>query len=205
METECTKSFTNVVLWSDCMDTQFRCRFIFQLLAGTMFLNKSLCQFYNEEHHGKVPMDDVSETIKNVVFQKVKLGQIVVHTPKEFFDAAMKFVLPIITVQLPKSDEIVQPKSIHQAPSTPETLLIHQFVRQINGRRDRSIEFFKTVVYQEAFHIQWYTRASDVVCGHEKSNKGNSECSTCWEWYIEDGSERLHCPICDQPFHETCL
>ena len=43
-------------------------------------------------------MDDVSETIKNVVFQKVKLGQIVVHTPKEFFDAAMKFVLSIITV-----------------------------------------------------------------------------------------------------------
>ena len=90
---------------------------------------------------------------------------------------------------MPKSDEIVQPKSIHQAPSTPETLLIHQFVRQIHDRRDRSIEFLKTVVYQEAFHIQWYTRASDVVCGHEKSNKDNSECSTFWKWYIEDGSE----------------
>ena len=43
VETECGKSFTNVVLWSDGMDTKFQSRFIFQPLAGTMFLNKSLC------------------------------------------------------------------------------------------------------------------------------------------------------------------
>ena len=47
VETECGKSFTNLVLWSDSMDTQFRSRFIFQLLAGTIFLNKSFCWFYN--------------------------------------------------------------------------------------------------------------------------------------------------------------
>ena len=170
-----------------------------------MFLNKSLCWFYNEGHHGKVPMDDVGGTIKNVIFRKVKSGQIVVHTPKEFSDAAMKFVSSIITVYLPKSDEIVEPESIHQAPSIPETLSIHKFVRQINDRGDCSIEFFKTAVDQEAFHIQWYKRASDVVCGHEKSNKGDSECSTCGEWYIEDGSEWLQCPICEQWFHETCF
>ena len=41
----------------------------------------------------------------------------------------MKFVSSIITVYLPKSDEIVEPESIHQAPSIPETLLIHKFVR----------------------------------------------------------------------------
>ena len=110
------------------MDTQFRSGFIFQLLTGTMFLNKPLCWFYNEEHHGKVPMDDVGETIKNVIFQKVKSDQIVVHTIKEFSDDAMKFVLSIITLHLPKSDEIVEPESIHQAPSIPETLLIHKFV-----------------------------------------------------------------------------
>ena len=162
VETECGKSFTNVVLWSDGMGTQFRSRFIFQLLAGTMFLNKSLCWFYNEGHHGKVPMDDVGGTNKNVIFRKVKSGQIVVHTPKEFSDAAMKFVSSIITVYLPKSDEIVEPESIHQVPSIPETVLIYKLVRQVNGTGDCSIEFF---------------------------NKGNSECSTCWEWYIEDGSE----------------
>ena len=83
------------------MGTQFRCRFIFQLLAGTIFLNKSLCWFYNERHHGKVLMDDVGITIKNIIFQKVKPGQIVVLTPKEFSDAAMKLVPSIITVYLP--------------------------------------------------------------------------------------------------------
>ena len=86
VEMECGKSFTNVVLWSGSMGTQFRSRFIFQLLAGTMFLNKSLCWFY-KGHHGKVPMDDIGGTIRNVIFRKVKLGQIVVHTHKEFSDS----------------------------------------------------------------------------------------------------------------------
>ena len=140
VNTECVKSFTNVVWWSDCMDTQFRFRFIFQLLAGKMFLNKSLCWFHNEAHHGKVPMDDVGETIKNVIFRKVKSGQIVVHKPKEFSDAAIKFVSSISTVYLPKSDEIVEPESIHQASSIPKTFLIHKFVWQINDRGDYSIE-----------------------------------------------------------------
>ena len=125
-------------------------------------MNKSLCWFYNDGHHGKIPMDRESKTIKNVIFRKVKSGQIVVHTPKEFSDAAIKFVSSIITVYLPKSDEIVEPESIHQAPSIPETLLIHKFVRQINDRGDCSIEFFKTAVDQEAFRYQWYNKASDV-------------------------------------------
>ena len=82
IDTECGKSITNVILWSDGMDTQLRSRFIFQLLAGAMFLNKSLYWFYNEGQHCKVPMDDVGETVKNVIFRKVKSDQIVVHTPK---------------------------------------------------------------------------------------------------------------------------
>ena len=101
-----------------------------------MFLNKSLCWYYKEGHHGKVPMDDEDEIMKNVIFRKVKSGQIVVHTPKEFSDATMKFVSSVITVYLPKSDKIVEPESIHQAPSIPETLLIHKFVRSINDRGD---------------------------------------------------------------------
>ena len=84
-----------------------------------MFLNKSLCWFYNEGQRGKIPVDDEGETIKNVIFRKVKSGQIVVHKPKEFSDAAMKFLPSIMTLYLPKSNEIVEPKSIHQAPSMP--------------------------------------------------------------------------------------
>ena len=122
---ECGKSFTNVILWSDGMGAQFRSKFIFQLLAETMFLNKSLCWFYSERHHGRVSMNGVGRTIKNVIFQKVKSSQIVVHTHKEFSDAAMKFVPSIISVYLPKLDEIAEPESIYQEPSIPETLSVH--------------------------------------------------------------------------------
>ena len=111
-----------------------------------------------------------------------------VHTPKEFSDTAMKFVPCIITVYLPRSDEVVEPESIHQAPSIPETFSIHKCVRQINDRGNCSIEFFKTAVDQEA----------DVVYDRQKSNKSDSECPTCGEWYAEDGSEWLQCPICEQ-------
>ena len=97
---ESSKSFTNAVLWSDGM--------------GYIVL------VYNEGHRGKVPMDDVGRTIKNIIFRKVNSGQIVVHTPKKFSDAAMKFVSSIITMYLLKLDEIVSPESIHQAPSIPE-------------------------------------------------------------------------------------
>ena len=148
-------------------------------------------------------MDYVGGTIKNAVLRKAKSGQIVVHTPKDFSDAVMKFVPSIISVYLPKLDEIVEPESIHQAPSIPETHSIHKFVRQINGRGDCNIEFFKTVVDQEAFYTQRCRKASDAVCGHEKSNKSDSECSTCGEWYTEDGNEWLQSPICEQWFHET--
>ena len=89
IETECGKSFTNVVLWNDGMSAQFRSRFIFQLLAGTMFLNKALCWFHNERHHCKGVMDGAGGTIKNLIFWKAKSSQIVVYTHKEFSDAAI--------------------------------------------------------------------------------------------------------------------
>ena len=101
------------------------------------------------------------------------------HLLKEFFDAPMKSVPCIITVYLPKSDEVVESEIIHQAPSIPKTLSIHKFFRQINGRGDFSIQFFTMVVDQEVFYTQWYNKAGIVICRHEKSNKSNNECSTC--------------------------
>ena len=65
-------------------------------------------------------MDDVGGTIKNAILRKVKSGQVVVNTRKEFSDAALKFVPSILTVYLPKSDEIVEPENIYQAPSIPK-------------------------------------------------------------------------------------
>ena len=48
-----------------------------------------------------------------------------VHTPKELSDAAMKFVPSIIIVYLPKSDEIVEPESMYQAQSIPESQIFN--------------------------------------------------------------------------------
>ena len=195
-----------VTFRSDGIGAQFQSRFIFQLLAGTKFLNKSLCWFYNDGHHGKGPMDGVGGTIKNVIFRKFKSGQIVFHTSKEFSNVSMKFVPSIITVYWPRLDEIVESESIHQAPSIPETLSIHKFVRQINDRGDCSIEFLKTAaVNQEAFRTQWYNKADDVACGHDKFDKRDNECSACRKWYAEHGSEWLQCPIFEQWFHEICF
>ena len=58
VETELGKSFTNVVLWSDDIDTKFQSRFIFQPLVAKMFLKMSLYWYYNEGHRGKVTIDD---------------------------------------------------------------------------------------------------------------------------------------------------
>ena len=74
-----------------------------------------------------------------------------VHTPKEFSDAGIKFVPSIITVYFLRSDEIVEPESIHQASSIPKTLSIHKFVRQINNRGNSSKEFFRTALDREVF------------------------------------------------------
>ena len=69
------KNFRRSIIWSDGMSAHFRSRFIFKLLASTLFLeNENFC-FYNERHHGKCPMDVVGGTLKNVVFRKVKSGR----------------------------------------------------------------------------------------------------------------------------------
>ena len=90
-----------------------------------------------------------------------------------------------------------------KAPSIPEILSIHKFLRQINDREDCSIEFFQAGVDQEAFHTRWYNNAIDAVSGLEKSNKSDNECSACGEWYTEDESEWLQCPVWEQWFHKT--
>ena len=101
METECSKSLTNIVLGSDGMGARFQSRFIFQLLAGSS-LNKSLCWFFNGRHLDKGSRNGAGQTTTNILFQKVKSGQIMVYMPKESSDAAITFVPSIITMYLPR-------------------------------------------------------------------------------------------------------
>ena len=106
------KSFRRLIIPSDGMSAQFRSRFIFKLLASTLFLEKKVSWFYNERHHGKYPMDGVGGTLKNVVFRKFKSSQTVVQTPEEFTKVAGKYVPSITTEYLSKEAEITEPKEI---------------------------------------------------------------------------------------------
>ena len=75
------------MVWNDGCASQFRSRFIFKLLSSycpELFLEWN----YNEEHHGKGPMDGVSGTIKNVVLDQVKSRKVAHSLPVEFCDAA---------------------------------------------------------------------------------------------------------------------
>ena len=78
-------------------------------------------------------MDDVGGIVKNAILQNVKLDS--GPYTQRLFDAAIKFVPSINIAYLPKSDKIVEPESIHQAPFFLETHSIRKFVQQINDRR----------------------------------------------------------------------
>ena len=81
---------------------------------------------YNERHHEKSPMDGARGTVKNVVFQKVKLGQVVIHSTQEFYEAVKTFVPTIHAVYLPESENIIKPKGIESSRKIKETLKIHK-------------------------------------------------------------------------------
>ena len=96
-------------------------------------------------------MDDIGKTIKSVIFQKLKSRQIVVHTPKEFCHAAMKFVPSNITVYLPRSDEIVEPESVfrhHPSPkqfqstNLPNRPMTEEMAVQNFSRRQQTRKYF---------------------------------------------------------------
>ena len=80
IESKHSKCYKNLYVWSDGMGAQLKSWFVFQILAGTILPNKSLMWLYNERHHGKDPMDGVGGTVKNVIFRKVKSGQVVIYS-----------------------------------------------------------------------------------------------------------------------------
>ena len=48
-------------------------------------------------------MDGVGGTVKNVIFQKVKSGQVVINSPQEFSEVVKTFVLQFILFTCPKA------------------------------------------------------------------------------------------------------
>ena len=171
------KKFKRLIIWSDEMGTQFRSPFVFKILSSSLFMEKELSWYYNEWHRGKGPMDGVGGTLKNVVFQQVKSNKVVIYTPEEFAQAAMKFVPSIQTFYLPKESKITEPEGIESAPLIKETLKIHKLERFINNRGESSIKFYNTAADEEPFHTQWYSKAGALICGHKESNVGDDHCA----------------------------
>ena len=112
------------------MGAQLKSWFVFQILAGTILPNKSLMWLYNEHHHGKDPMDGVGGTVKNVIFRKVKSGQVVIYSTQEFSEAVKTLVPAIHAVYLPENENIIEPKGIKSSRKIKETLKIHKLERK---------------------------------------------------------------------------
>ena len=58
-------------IWSNGCTGQFILRFVFSLLSQ-FAINHTLFWYYNEQHHGKGPMDGIGGTNKHRVFRDVK-------------------------------------------------------------------------------------------------------------------------------------
>ena len=87
-------------------------------------------------------MDRVGGTVKNVVFRKVKSGQIVIHSPREFCEAVNAFVPSQLAVHLPESETVIEPKDIEASRKIKEILKAHKLERKCSQNGDIYIDFF---------------------------------------------------------------
>ena len=82
---------------------------------------------YNGRHHRKGPIDGVGDTVKNVIFRKVKSGKVVVYTPFKFYETATRFI--------PESELLTEPDNMDsESKIIDKTLQIHKVERcQMKG------------------------------------------------------------------------
>ena len=166
IESKHGKCYKNLYVWCDGMGAQLRSWFVFQILAGTILPNNSLMWLYNERHHGKDPMDGVGGTVKNLIFRKVKSGQVVIYSTQEFSEAVKTLVPAIDVVYLPENENIIEPKGIKSSRKIKETLKIHKLERKVDPNGNTCISFYKIVDDEELFHVQWYGGEEYVIFVH---------------------------------------
>ena len=83
-------------------------------LNGEFFYSVELTWNYNGKSHGKGPMDGVRETVKSIIFRKVKSGFVAIDSLFEFHQTILKFVASIKSVFLPDTDVLNEPENIEQ-------------------------------------------------------------------------------------------
>ena len=74
MKKRIRKKISRLIVWSNGISAQFRSPFIFQLLVGDLFFNKSIYGYSNKTRREKRLMDGVGGTLRDIFWQ-VKSGQ----------------------------------------------------------------------------------------------------------------------------------
>ena len=104
-------------MWSDGCDSQFRSRFVFQLLKS--YLKDLTIEWnFSEANHGKGSMDGIGGSNKNMVIRQLRSGKPIVNSPKEFCDAAYRLV-PSIFVIFRKEKNLLCKPDEHRSPWSP--------------------------------------------------------------------------------------
>ena len=113
-------------MWSDCCDSQFRSRFVFQLLKS--YLKDLTIEWnFNEAHHGKGFMDGIGGSNKNMVFRQLRSGKPIVNSPKEFCDAAYRFVPSIFVIFRKEKNLLCKPEE-HWSPWFLPLIILIPFI-----------------------------------------------------------------------------
>ena len=63
-----------LIIWSDVYTSQFRSRFVFRSLS-LYKTEVELEWYYNEDYHGKRPMDSIDGTVKKLLFREPNLRE----------------------------------------------------------------------------------------------------------------------------------
>ena len=163
---------------------------------------------YNERHHGKVSIDGVGGTLKNIIFRDVMSGKCFIQNAEEFSNYANTVANGITSAYLPQNDLLTELDNIEEAPKIPEALSIHKVVRGFNEDGICYFKFYYLSKDSGPFFTQYYRKKDyPEVCGHELlplSFDADETCTFCKGKY-ENKVEWLQCSICEQWFHEHCF
>ena len=94
-------------------------------------------------------MDGIGGTIKNLVFRRVKSGQMVINSPSEFASFADEICSPVNSLYLPEDKVMVEPEKVRCATAIPDTSQI----RQKNEKR-LCMEFYYLSFDNDPFFTQ---------------------------------------------------
>ena len=194
--------------WSDDCSGQFRSTFAFFLLSR-FELEHTIFWYYNERHHRKGPMGGVGGTIKQRVFHDVKSGKVSITNVEHFAAHADAILNGIKSLYMPTDEVLKEPEDIQKSsPRIYGTLEVHKIARSFSTAGVCKLEFFKTTVDEQPFHVQYYKKDGDPdACGHAElslCDNPDQTCAECYSIYAKD-QEWLECNLRDQWFHEECF